>query len=1530
MCSLLTLSRVIMGLGKASSRKSGSSKTPFVNYRDSKLTRILQSSLSGNARMAVICCATLSDAYTEETKSTLQFASRAKLVKTRASANEIDEDPSVIKKLQREVAQRSEEGKQALRQLRELERQAKDAEKARDDVDKRLKKLYDFVRTSDMIHLLSQDREYGQVLSTRNCSYEPALPALAKATPAKPFAKAPLHNRRSTMKNQFSESLFVRTSLDGSEGSGAMMEGGVTASAVKSSFISPRYNDTVSTFDQPSTHVTLLKDALAAKTTQVRKLMEESSKVDVAALDELRKEMEVLQKKAEYAAKEKEDALDWVEELHDKLEKAEREALEASDGKEVAFAENERLLDEIEKLKEIQAQSAGDSEKIVADLRSMYEDQNSALQRELKEAKEKSAKNEKLLNSAKQDRDLMRERMERVSAERDEARTSMRELQQENTTLMESLDDLQVENDQALQIIEELTSEKQDLVAENESQQAQLKVFSQMEADHEELLKQVSAVQEERDDLLEQLNTVHTLVANKSPRNSESDGIQTLQIIEQLTDAMESNEALDSACRRMTSENQELREQLEHLNSSIQCQSDIAKSTEEELTAENLDLRDELAEVGKSAARARASMLAIEGEKHKLSNMLEASEAKAKELRVSVNTLEAEKDEISSKLEGSQAQAKELQATVATLSAALEDAQSDAKRTQEERDFLAKDLSEASDSLQQALVDIDDLKAELTESATALSNMRDASGAKTNELRASVDILEGEKKDIAGKLEASQAQAQELQVTIATLSSALEGAQSEIKQAQEERDSLNRNLSDATNRLQQALTNIEKLEAELTKRTEERDESSAIAKRLEAEVSSLTRKVGALEASLEQQRSDLLSSEKELLDKVDVKMKNLEQEKEGAIAQMEELSSELANTLGRLAVEAEKVETLSHEKTALGQSNEALASKLSTLEVEAQAKDAQITEISTKLDAANAFKEEFAQESKRILSLNSDLSIRLNTAEEDAKNYADRLEAVTKDLAATQDELERFVSRARDEVKTKEEEISKLSSELSMANKNLDAIRAEMDNNGKTESKMKAIAIVERTKMEQEIKNLRKQASSSEEARMELETQYEEKCAAESALRRDVTKLERDLAAAMKEVDGVSAVLRQTRADLENQEAAISQDKSLSRRLDAVSEENTILHSQVDALQNTVEELTSELCNVTKQLEVTQTNAKVEAGSSDKVNKLQSQVKDQARFLASKDSELKMLQSKMQKLSFERDDAVAKMMRIRRESSTALTQVATLERQLQEKDDAIGSQSADMAKSMESLAESRSTLQREISRLEHQKAEAERLAKRVRRESSSTSLKNRELQNALNHANDCKEELEDRIRQYEQLIEESDKDHGRMISERKVLLRDHSREIGALKRDKMAAERECAVLMGRLEEMASQIDMLEAAKQSSEAKAQRLLEQKHRALNRLDNTKEETFRTIRAVETQSKAEQERERRIAEMRFRAIQAEKENELKARDTKLSLYEAERNNLGKTTKRSLSLVGREAKRGLAAAREKGSHVLRSRSKM
>lgn len=92
--SLLSLSRVIHSLGQAGAH---------VNFRDSKLTRLLQPSLSGNAKMSIVCCITSAAAYLEETRSTLAFASRAKLVVTNAKVNEVVDETSQIRRLKKEL-----------------------------------------------------------------------------------------------------------------------------------------------------------------------------------------------------------------------------------------------------------------------------------------------------------------------------------------------------------------------------------------------------------------------------------------------------------------------------------------------------------------------------------------------------------------------------------------------------------------------------------------------------------------------------------------------------------------------------------------------------------------------------------------------------------------------------------------------------------------------------------------------------------------------------------------------------------------------------------------------------------------------------------------------------------------------------------------------------------------------------------------------------------------------------------------------------------------------------------------------------------------------------------------------------------------------------------------------------------------------------------------------------------------------------------------------------------------------------------
>ena len=60
-----------------------------VPFRDSKLTRILQPSLGGNARTMIICTMSPALAFMDESHSTLKFASRAKDIKNKPQVNEV-------------------------------------------------------------------------------------------------------------------------------------------------------------------------------------------------------------------------------------------------------------------------------------------------------------------------------------------------------------------------------------------------------------------------------------------------------------------------------------------------------------------------------------------------------------------------------------------------------------------------------------------------------------------------------------------------------------------------------------------------------------------------------------------------------------------------------------------------------------------------------------------------------------------------------------------------------------------------------------------------------------------------------------------------------------------------------------------------------------------------------------------------------------------------------------------------------------------------------------------------------------------------------------------------------------------------------------------------------------------------------------------------------------------------------------------------------------------------------------------------
>lgn len=129
--SLLALTTVVKALSQPTKKKPR-----HINYRDSKLTRILQPHLSGNAEMAILCCASRSKKFIEETRSTLKFASRAKYVQMKPKINEVTDDSAIIRKLQNQLLEVQKELELTKKKLEEELNQKADITKPTLNVEK--------------------------------------------------------------------------------------------------------------------------------------------------------------------------------------------------------------------------------------------------------------------------------------------------------------------------------------------------------------------------------------------------------------------------------------------------------------------------------------------------------------------------------------------------------------------------------------------------------------------------------------------------------------------------------------------------------------------------------------------------------------------------------------------------------------------------------------------------------------------------------------------------------------------------------------------------------------------------------------------------------------------------------------------------------------------------------------------------------------------------------------------------------------------------------------------------------------------------------------------------------------------------------------------------------------------------------------------------------------------------------------------------------------------------------------------------
>uniref|UniRef100_UPI003AAF4B18 kinesin-like protein KIF19 n=1 Tax=Centroberyx gerrardi TaxID=166262 RepID=UPI003AAF4B18 len=84
------INRSLLALGNCINALSEKNGNKYVNYRDSKLTRLLKDSLGGNSRTVMIAHISPASLAFEESRNTLTYADRAKSIRTRVKKNLIN------------------------------------------------------------------------------------------------------------------------------------------------------------------------------------------------------------------------------------------------------------------------------------------------------------------------------------------------------------------------------------------------------------------------------------------------------------------------------------------------------------------------------------------------------------------------------------------------------------------------------------------------------------------------------------------------------------------------------------------------------------------------------------------------------------------------------------------------------------------------------------------------------------------------------------------------------------------------------------------------------------------------------------------------------------------------------------------------------------------------------------------------------------------------------------------------------------------------------------------------------------------------------------------------------------------------------------------------------------------------------------------------------------------------------------------------------------------------------------------------
>ena len=1066
--SLLTLSRVIGSLGQ---------NATHVNFRDSKLTRILQPSLSGNARMAVICCATPSALYLEETRSTLQFASRAKLVKTRAQVNEVMDDRSLIKKLQRELKEARKGGldSQTMEQMKALEQKAASAEVANRKAEEDVKRMKELILKGGVLpgsNMNAANNNSAESLFVYNDNDETIKTGADKFS-----LSSKSSNARS--KRRYSDGVVNETE------NGNPQQLAPFSSPVKDGNVSKKHAQTEMKPKKvkPTAHIQpsdmtddidigLLREALAAKSAQaaslksklasaMEKLQQEHGEKELLRLakQDLESQVSTLASDKEFCVTEqdvlmtdKENVItSSLEKIEIMLEERKQHASTVSELQALVESLQSQMSEknkEQEEMTEKYTELEGNLE-TVTNSNTRLIDQVTTLEGEKVDTAKSLAEKEAALEVAESTITNLKEESSsstsQLSEELAELRTSKTAAEERVLALESTLESEQASSATALADVESKLESAMTSTTQMNDQLASLQTCNDLlSGEVSELREAKTAVEGELasselavQDMGNQLEVAEEDIVRLSKEiNAATESVEELQI--NLVDATKKNEEHTAAIQDATQTLQTVTGDKDNLS----CQLTELQTKYDSIQSNSSKAEDELLI---SISNLESSVQQKDQEIIVLNETITSSTLQIESLGNEVTTLTSERDELLTKLETTALELSSVQETSSNNSLKIEELESKIDEASTEREAAleqVKELTVEVESKNEAMkvlqTEKDKLSADIKVMETNHAEAIELRSQEINGLELQVSDATSQKEELAAQVESSAS-------NLAAAQEEAKGLTSKITQLESSVESLTTERDAANERVTEMMSGNKDVEAVLSSLASEKDELASCLEKTKADVVRVETEKGEVAVQLNglqekidslQTQSEVFKSEnEELKSQVDAssaaldEMRNITEERDNLVVKIEEVTTELSTLQSSVEALTAERDVAEAKLTELSSGQSKSAEDQSMLQSEKEELEAKVQEYVTKLDS----EKEEAQ--IKIDGLNATVS-ELQSQHESLVNDLSVAEAKFKALESEKYQMQ---VAAEEKAKSSADEISQLNEQLSTLSEQVSA-----------------------------------------------------------------------------------------------------------------------------------------------------------------------------------------------------------------------------------------------------------------------------------------------------------------------------------------------------------------------------------------------------------------------------------------------------------------------------------------------------------